>query len=679
MCCVLCGETHHPATTAAAAALTVLFASVPTSANANAHALADICRPEPFHALVLNAHDHDVDTSATTQRVMKRERLTNDDSDHHRYANSSNNSSAFAATPFDPLQPQHDELFYTSSMAFPQPTVTTAAAAARTKTPMYPGLQTAPPSTTASGMDDDMDHWLVDICAQLSNGDDTMPVGVRLPDAARCYDASSPPSSEFRPVYPATAASLHMSLPAMVSVAPVTPAYVPYASSSSSPGSSSVESSSDTKHTSFSAALASAQSSARPVRRTTSSSARPKKSAVKSEARGGAALSGAGVAPDGSLTATTSAQMTPAETRREKNRLRVRRHYYRKLSQMNDLRAQVSELEDKIQSLRLQSSGNNVSDSMLLLAGADPLAQPQNQLSHLQSSLQQLKTTKQALMTENQRVRDVLYQQTRQFMLARQQEHSRSMLAASGTALGPVMPMPFIVKRRLAPSECDGIWQKTTRELGALVCHSSATTVNSQDTAICGWHATRAVEDGAFKFVFQKLLRACSAEATLDASWAIFSDPQGFAKLYSPSVHMWCSLVQTVDSNNVVLYQEHKSMDKDQVHVVMKTVLLATRIKDLSTGAFGITLRGLEHDQLELEDLSVSERDGYEVWNDINCWLQWIPRGETGDDCEIKVSGAIPTVGANAYFWMVEVLLIVMRLEAATTTATADSAPFTVS
>lgn len=46
--------------------------------------------------------------------------------------------------------------------------------------------------------------------------------------------------------------------------------------------------------------------------------------------------------------------------------------------------------------------------------------------------------------------------------------------------------------------------------------------------------------------------------------------------------------------------------------------------------------------------------------------LQWIPRGENGEHCECKVSGAIPTVGSNSHFWAVEVLLVVMRLEMAT-------------
>lgn len=52
--------------------------------------------------------------------------------------------------------------------------------------------------------------------------------------------------------------------------------------------------------------------------------------------------------------------------------------------------------------------------------------------------------------------------------------------------------------------------------------------------------------------------------------------------------------------------------------------------------------------------------------------LQWIPRGE---HCEWKVSGAIPTVGANSYYWMVEVLLIVMRLEATTAGCTQFNVP----
>lgn len=312
----------------------------------------------------------------------------------------------------------------------------------------------------------------------------------------------------------------------------------------------------------------------------------------------------------------TQRERTAAEARREKNRLRVRRHYYRKLSLMNDLRAQVSELEEKIGQLQSRQLVSNHRSGPVATTTKGPV-------SETALYLEQLDAAKRTLEQENRQVREILVQQTRQFMLARQ--HHLQRLLAEAQIVGATMPVPFVVKRRLVPQDCDRIWQSTKRDLSSLVIKSalpSTAELLAGDTgdSICGWKTTRAVEDGAFKFVFQKLLRNCSAARALDVAWAVFSDPKQFARLYSPTVDMWCAVVQAVDANNVVLFQEHKSMDANEVHVVMKTILLISRVRNPSTGDYSLTLRGIEHEQLRLEDLSVSHTDGYEVWNDLNSW-----------------------------------------------------------
>lgn len=449
---------------------------------------------------------------------------------------------------------------------------------------------------------DDMSRWLVDICNQL---------GVDDGGAARPW--GSPPTSEAR-----SPSVLDVSHDAAASQLPAS-VFVPYASTSasSSPGSasSSVESGGESAnhlppHTRKT--TSSRVGAAKSMRRVASSAC------VTSNATTGdlhqlnlqQQLGSSKLAPDPNATDAQS-ELAAAEARREKNRLRVRRHYYRKLSLMNDLRAQVSELEERIggmQQLQITSGGS---------AG---------QPSEMEMYVQQLDATRRALEQENQQVREILYQQTRQFMLARQQHLQR--LLDDAQLLGTPMPVPFIVKKRLVPTDCDAIWQRTKRELNSLVIYNKMPAANlSEDNgdSICGWKTTRAVEDGAFKFVFQKLMRDCPAEHALNAAWAVFSDPRQFARLYSPTVDMWCAVVQVVDADNVVLFQEHKSMDKDEVHMVMKTILLASRVRNPSASDFGITLRGIEHEQLGLEDLSVSERDGYEVWNDINSWYVLTP------------------------------------------------------
>ncbi|TYZ66017.1 hypothetical protein PybrP1_011749, partial [[Pythium] brassicae (nom. inval.)] len=422
--------------------------------------------------------------------------------------------------------------------------------------------------------DDMMSCWLVDICNQLSADE---------PPEAR----TSTTGLDASPVTPLSP------LPA--------PIFLPYgsASASSSPGSSSSSSGGDSSAT---------MSPLDPPR---ARGARRAGSRITSDMPATGSQLNKWIETSDPDADESQRELAAAEARREKNRLRVRRHYYRKLSLMNDLRAQVSELEEKIGQLQLHQQPAS-SRGGAAAAAATP--------SEASLYLQQLDATKRALEQENRQVREILYQQTRQFMLARQQ-HLQQLLAES-QLLGTSMPVPFVVKRRLVPQDCDRIWQSAKRDLSSLVIRNALPTtaelLEDKGDTIFGWKTTRAVEDGAFKFVFQKLLRGYSAARALDVAWAVFSDPKQFAKLYSPAVDMWCALVQAVDANNVVLFQEHKSMDANEVHVVMKTILLVSRVRNPSTGDFSLTLRGIEHEQLRLEDLSVTGRDGYEVWNDLN-------------------------------------------------------------
>lgn len=489
----------------------------------------------------------------------------------------------------------------------------------------------APAAPHPPPLDDEMNHWLVDICAQLGTAeDDHQQQGdssgtTRFGSAVAAITAALPPQPTLLAVPP-------LSMQHVVQFAPEYDASPSYAvmSSSSSPGSSSVDSGGEASQPRVAPAAASAfatSNNASGTRR-----GRAKKLGAKVPARGSDGDDGNDEELGGDGSETQG--MTTAEARREKNRLRVRRHYYRKLSQMNDLRAQVSELEDKIQEMRLQNgasgngrrllTGDPSSPNTALTMDGPVVLSPQQHKMEL--FLRQLDDAKRVLETENQQAREVLYQQTRQFMLTRQH------LVDESKYLATSFPVPFIVKKRLAPDECDRIWQNAKHELSALVGHRTPRGPFSDGgEGIGGWKTTRAIEDGAFKFVFQKMLLNRTAEQTLDASWAIFKDPKGFTKLYSPAVKMWCSVVQVVDDDNVVLFQEHQSMDKSEVHMVMKTILLVSRVKQRHNNVNGataeeysITLRGLEHEQLMLEDLSVSVRDGYEVWNDVNCW--YVPR-----------------------------------------------------
>lgn len=522
---------------------------------------------------------------------------------------------------------QHDPHYQHQQLGFQNENATCA----KSEPPSYPFhvAATTSPNVTMTApavpapppaLDDEMNHWLVDICTQLGTVEDEQP-SLQQGDHITRFGSTVAAITAALPPQPTALAVSPLS---MQNVVQFTPDYASYTtvSSSSSPGSSSMDSGGEASLPRVVPAATSAFAvGASSTNGTTGTRRGRAKKPAKTPKREPYELDDEEELGDGSET-----HMTTAEARREKNRLRVRRHYYRKLSQMNDLRAQVSELEDKIQVLHLQNGSANGGNGRLLLTGdtssstalTDGPVVLSLQQHKMKLFLRQLDDAKRVLEMENQQAREVLYQQTQQFMLTRQH------LVDESKYLVTPFPVPFIVKKRLAPDECDRIGESAKHELSALARRRTPRgPFCDGGEGIGGWKTTRAIEDGAFKFVFQKMILNRTAEQTLDASWAIFTDPKGFTKLYSPVVKMWCSVVQVVDADNVVLFQEHQSMDKSEVHVVMKTILLVSRVKrhnDDGASEYSLTLRSLEHEQLMLEDLSVSARDGYEVWNGINCW-----------------------------------------------------------
>ncbi|DAZ94227.1 TPA: hypothetical protein N0F65_001077 [Lagenidium giganteum] len=336
--------------------------------------------------------------------------------------------------------------------------------------------------------------------------------------------------------------------------------------------------------------------------------------------------------------------MSDAEARRrEKNREKVRRHYYRKLNYLNGLRKQVSELEETFKTLQASTNGSGGA-----ITAVSAVTQKQQVL------FKQIMDARRALELENEELRRQVFRQQ-----AYQQQVSQIMLDEHELFMRN--PRFFMITKPLTVNECEDIRAKAYDDVMAFT--TGKTFFTHQEGSVMGWKDSRGVEDGFFKFVMQKTIYNHTAKQVDEFTWPVLTDPVMLAQLYSTTVRMRCNVVQRIDEDNVVIFQEYRTMDRNNDHVVMKSLFLVCRFRT-STGIL-VILRGLERDRLQHEDLWIptSEEGQHEIWHDLFCWLQIDETGPFAEHCMCKFAGTAPTVGANAYFWTIEVLLLALRWE----------------
>ncbi|KAJ0403010.1 hypothetical protein ATCC90586_004713 [Pythium insidiosum] len=385
--------------------------------------------------------------------------------------------------------------------------------------------------------------------------------------------------------------------------------------------------------------------------------AMPEASASAAAAAAAAAAAGASssmVSPPVSGTDASRANASKAataltpeeEVRREKNRQKVRRHYYRKLNQLNTLRAEVAQLESQFQRL-LALKDNETSTAMV--AGESPKSR----------LLAELEASKQALEKENEQLRQIFTRHTDHF--TRLQElfvAERDLFLSS--AMAKLIIKPF------TKTECYRVRDKAVEDVLALMSSAKQNPHMRRGSGVAGWQDEKSVEDGFFKFSLHKTFRNQNADHLARISFGMLTDPAVLARMYSAAVEAKCAVVQEVDADNVVLFQEYRTMDPKDEFILMKSLFLVTRVP-IESG-FLIIIRGLGEDRLEDKELFLPTSGAFAnqvVWHDIFTWVHLERAGLYGEDCATTFTGSAPTVGSNVPFWAIEVLMLVLRWECA--------------
>ncbi|GLD97349.1 hypothetical protein PINS_up006033 [Pythium insidiosum] len=293
------------------------------------------------------------------------------------------------------------------------------------------------------------------------------------------------------------------------------------------------------------------------------------------------------------------------EEKQERQRMHVRRSYYKKRNYIRSLREQVDTLEqqyaaalqakpDASAASSLGSSPTSLSLGLLHDAGAnDSLPDLDMDIMDLDLSLHQLlpamttsspdapaspeaiqlfmrlSSLRDALRRENDELKKALVRYAN-FVRRVEQTIEDAEQDAEDHPSQHLDTMDF----NISADECAALGRRAVQELEQFLKSDDYV---STGVSLFGWRDRRRVVDGYVQFSMKKCYHERSALALWLKTWETVSCPRRFRALYSPCLCMDLRLVQRVDDDNIVLYRriEHDSGS----HRISKSIFLVTRLR----------------------------------------------------------------------------------------------------
>ncbi|ETI49285.1 hypothetical protein F443_06786 [Phytophthora nicotianae P1569] len=377
-----------------------------------------------------------------------------------------------------------------------------------------------------------------------------------------------------------------------------------------------------------------------------------------------------------------SEQLSPQELhRRERNRSKVRRSYYRKIFNLNELRAQVETLEDEYEGLLLAqerraafhaaqafSETLNESDTQSLL---DMTLEPLEELESLgeletveplplvavdeppasrEKRLLQLARVRKTLYEENESLRDremtfaKAYGSLQHLMDVHAEDDDENNTMSKRTQL--------MVWRKFKINECLEINRVA---YGRIMADIEKQRHKPHKGTTFGWTDRRRLDDGVMSYCFSKLFANRSSAELAENTWQLATDMKSTSRFFSVFLNVDVHIVQHVDMNNVVCMRTVNQADHD---VVLKSLYLLTRFE--TEKGIIILVHGLDPSRLEDYFTTLAMVGKAEMWQDD---FRWILLEDEEGGCRMSYGGSVLVEHPWEQFWLCEVLLLTLRWE----------------
>lgn len=349
---------------------------------------------------------------------------------------------------------------------------------------------------------------------------------------------------------------------------------------------------------------------------------------------------------------------------RERNRLIVKRCYYKKISTLNELRAELGRVETTYQSLLRQKQAESVRPT-----SATELARQKTQADTLHAAYVELALLLDALRREHEELRRVeteytkMEKQMAQLKLAQQKTIDQQREAQEQKRRNPIVELA-----PLSPADCHAIALEMSAKIMAFRASKNIFTTGA---SIFGWRDRHRVQNNKLEFLLEKGFTAPSMDDLADQVWQLLSHPVTLAQMYSPHMDVLYHEVQRVDDNNVVFYHTLERRDSDDR---IKALVLATRLYLGPERGWLIGFRGLDPKRYLIREGKLPrprdrrgrnkiEPQKEDIWIDVFVWGLFY-RAPDGVGCVNDFGGLVDgTSLISASWWMIEKLQFALRIE----------------
>ncbi|TMW67063.1 hypothetical protein Poli38472_012179 [Pythium oligandrum] len=341
-----------------------------------------------------------------------------------------------------------------------------------------------------------------------------------------------------------------------------------------------------------------------------------------------------------------------ADEKAARQRLHMRRTYYRRLNELQMMRDHLAQLKEKFDRLMLQKQQE---ERFSKIAGLPELVGSEKDMMELYTEVTE---AKERLRRQNEAIQESLeeYQLCAyrvQDILDTDRVLTDTSSSSDETTPSAHDPLHSLTKPKLraliSPKACHIIGQRTFAELNRFrqSPHSVAT-----GASVFGWRDKRIHGNDRVKYMLEKTFSDRTALELVLRCWGFASSSKRLQMLYSASMQASVTHIQRVDDHTMVHFLSISSHDGVPL---VNSLFLASRF-EIPNG-YCLIMRSLDRDLL----VSAPE---HATWDDSYTWFTFEKIGKHGEHCKLGYGGELQsTVAAWSDSWLLEVLFFVLRWE----------------
>ncbi|KAG7386865.1 hypothetical protein PHYPSEUDO_015175 [Phytophthora pseudosyringae] len=360
--------------------------------------------------------------------------------------------------------------------------------------------------------------------------------------------------------------------------------------------------------------------------------------------------------------ATGSKKRVVDEDQRAKNRMIVKRCYYKKLNTLSELRDQVTTLEaecERLLAVHHQRDAQPTSDGDRDDSDAN---------SALHGAYVQLAQMKSALSKENAELRRLeaehatVEKQVAQLTAAQDKAVAATRLAQEGKRTNPILAV-----NPLSMEQCNSI---ATAAYDEVMAFRQSNTCLTTGTSMFGWRDRHKLLPDKLTFSLEKVFHGKTMQQVSQGTWQVLSQPESLMSIYSRDVTPHFHVTQRLDEHTVIYYHTLERGDSE----VRARAFILVRFVDLGPDQCMVLYKSIDPKPYLRQEGDLLMRDPRgrkkvepqkeDVWMNSFIWGFFERTGDHGEHCKDDFGGVIEgTELATAGWWCLEILQIAMRME----------------